>query len=51
VSLKATSEDLEALKELFIKLDINKDGILNTEEIEKGMGQMFEVLKGDPLEY
>lgn len=28
VSLKATTEDLESLKQIFIKLDTSKDGTL-----------------------
>lgn len=34
VNLKATSEELETLKNMFIELDTSKDGTLSPEEIK-----------------
>jgi len=35
--LKASSEELEELKNLFIRLDTSKDGTLSIEELKEGM--------------
>jgi calcium-dependent protein kinase len=40
VGLKASSEELEELKNLFIRLDTSKDGTLSIEELKEGMEQV-----------
>lgn len=51
VNLKATSEDLEELKQMFLKLDTSKDGQLSLEEISNGLEQVFGSLKSNAKEY
>lgn len=43
--MKATSGEIEELKNLFIELDTSKDGVLSLDEIEKG----FKTLKKGPF--
>lgn len=40
VGLKASSEELEELKNLFLRLDTSRDGTLSIEEIKEGMETM-----------
>lgn len=50
--MKASSEELEELKNLFIKLDTSKDGSLSIEEIKEGMDQVIGKMGGKKvLEY
>lgn len=51
VNLKATSEDLEELNQMFLKLDTSKDGLLSLEEISVGLEQVYGKLKGNAAEY
>jgi calcium-dependent protein kinase len=51
VSIKTTTEDLETLKALFLKLDTSKDGTLSIEELKAGMQTILGVFKGDVNEY
>lgn len=37
VNLKATTDDLEELNQMFLKLDTSKDGQLSLEEISVGL--------------
>lgn len=49
--MKATTNDLEALKKMFIKLDVSKDGNLQKDELKKGMSEMTGILIGDEQSY
>ena len=51
VCLKATSEDLEQLKKLFIKLDTSKDGFIQVEELRDGMKELLKYLQDDVSAY
>jgi Ca2+-binding EF-hand superfamily protein len=51
VGLKATSEELEQLKLMFMKLDTSKDGTLSIEEIQTGFQSISGVLTGGKQEY
>eukprot|EP00347_Sterkiella_histriomuscorum_P010571 403375769 len=44
VGLKASSEELEELKNLFLRLDTSRDGTLSIDEIQAGMQQMMGIL-------
>lgn len=43
-NINSSTEDLEMLKKMFLKLDTDKNGTLNIEEIKKGM-QEIETLR------
>jgi len=45
-SLKVQKDELEDLKDAFIKLDTNQDGGLTLDELENGLGnlKLFELL-------
>lgn len=51
MNLKATSEELEELKNMFFKLDTSKDGKLSIEEIKDGMDNIAGIFKGSKTEY
>ena len=51
VNLKATSEELEELKNLFIQLDKSKDGTLSMEEIRDGMDLVLGKMPGSKAKY
>lgn len=46
MGLKASSEELDKLKNLFISLDTSKDGTLSIEELRDGMDKMTGQLGG-----
>jgi Ca2+-binding EF-hand superfamily protein len=46
VGLKASSEELDKLKNLFISLDTSKDGTLSIDELKEGMERMVGQLGG-----
>ena len=45
VNLKSRSEDLEDLKNMFLKLDTSKDGTLSIQEMKKGLEEVFGHIK------
>ena len=47
VALKSTSDDLDELKKMFIKLDTSKDGLLSIDEIKNGLDSTLGNLKGN----
>ena len=47
VNLKASSEDIDHLKEMFLKLDTSRDGKLSIEEISEGMETLRCIFNGD----
>ena len=49
VGLKASSSELEELKNLFIKLDTSKDGTLSIDEIREGMENLRAVIGDDKV--
>jgi len=46
VGFKASSEELEKLKQLFLSLDTSKDGTLSVEELKEGMERIEKQLGG-----
>lgn len=51
VGLKTTSEELEELKQMFIQLDVDKNGLLSLDELKGGMEKIFGEMKGNAKEY
>ena len=46
VGFKASSDELEKLKQLFISLDTSKDGTLSIDELKEGMERIEKQLGG-----
>lgn len=51
VALKTTSEELEALKKMFLALDTSKDGQLSLDEIKEGLDKILGSVKGSDKDY
>ncbi len=51
VGLKASSEEIEELKNLFLALDTSKDGTLSLDEIKVGFERIKMKFKGSRLDY
>jgi len=40
ISVQVSPDDIKELKQLFMQMDINGDGVLTIEELQKGLSEM-----------